>query len=94
MLKITLAILPTFFFLNRYMRTRYPRYLWAVTVGLFVVALQVHHEVFVPSHIFYARLGWFKYPFAVALLLAGLSLFWVCFAPLRKHDNPKKDFPK
>lgn len=89
MLKITLAILPTLFFLNRYIRTRYPRYLWAVIVCLVVVALQVHH-VFVPSHIFYARLGWFKYPFGITLLLAGLSLFWVCFAPIKQQTELKK----
>ncbi len=90
MLKIIIGILSMVFFLNRYIRTRYLRYLWAVTVWLFLIGLNVHHTFFMPADIFYSRLGWFSDPFLIAMVLSGLSLFWVCFAPIKQQTELKK----
>jgi hypothetical protein len=90
MFQIILAFLSMLFFLIKYIRTRYLRNLWATAFCLFLTGLKVYHAFFVPVEVFGSSLGWLKYPFAIFLVLSGLSLFWVCFAPIKQQDEPKR----
>lgn len=90
MLLLILAVLSTFFHLHNYLKTRLLRYLWATAFFLFLTGLKIHHEFFVPSEVFYDRLGWVSIPLAIFMVLGLLSMFWVCFAPIKQQTEPKK----
>ncbi len=90
MLGYIVGFLAISFYAYKYMQTRYIRFLWATLFMLVVNGFNIFFDFFVPATIFYSWLGWLKYPFAIIMTLGALSLFLVCFAPIKQQDEPKR----